>query len=69
MEVLFFLVINIAIAYSIGCLGKKYKIGFGWAFAFSIFLHPIIAIIIVLCSGKKSTTFIEIKKEDNENNR
>lgn len=67
MEALFFLVIRIAIAYGIGSLGKRYKIGFGWAFAFSIF-SPIIAIIIVLCSGKKSTTFIDIKKEDNENN-
>ena len=43
--------------------GSKRKIGFGWAFAFSFFLSPIIGLIIVLCSKKKDVEFIDIDKK------
>ena len=39
---LFFICVVVVLAYGIGCLGRKRKIGFGWAFAISLFLNPLI---------------------------
>lgn len=47
------LIIAIAISYGIGCLGRKRTIGFGWAFVISLFLSPIIGLIVVFCCKKK----------------
>lgn len=37
----------------IGLLGNKRKIGFSWAFFWSLFLSPILGIIITLISKEK----------------
>jgi len=65
MEQLFILLVAAGLAALIGQLGKKRKIGFGWSFALSLFLSPIIGLIITLCSKKNDVEFIDVKKEDN----
>lgn len=55
MERLFFFIIAIALAFGVGCLGKNRRIGFGWAFAISIF-NVLLGLIVVLCSKKKNAT-------------
>ena len=60
----FILLLMAIISYGIGSIGSKRKIGFGWAFAFSFFLSPIIGLIIVLCSKKKDVEFIDIDKNN-----
>lgn len=64
-EKIFFLVISVALAYGVGCLGKTRKIGFGWAFFLSL-INVILGLIVVLCSKKKSkdVDFINIKNEE-----
>lgn len=61
MERLLFIVIAFAIAFGIGCLGSKRKIGFGLAFGLSL-LNAIIGLIAVLCSKKLDKTEKETKK-------
>ena len=51
MERLFFLIIAVLLAYCVGCLGRKRKIGFGWAFALSL-LNVFIGLVAVLISKK-----------------
>lgn len=51
MDRMFFLVIAIALAYGVGCLGRKRKIGFGWAFGISL-INVIVGLIVVLCSKR-----------------
>lgn len=58
---IFFICVVAALAYGIGCLGRKRKIGFGWAFAISFFINPLIGLIVVLCS-KEKTEFIDMDK-------
>ncbi|MDE5904297.1 hypothetical protein [Duncaniella sp.] len=60
-ESLFFLMISLLLAYGVGCLGRKRKIGFGFAFALSL-LNVVIGLIVVLCS-KKKVEFIDINKD------
>ena len=60
-EMLFFLLISVLLAYGVGCLGRKRKIGFGWAFAFA-FVNVFLGLIIVLCSKKKDTEFVDMDK-------
>ena len=62
-EVILLLVV-VGIATLIGQLGKNRKIGFGWSFALSLFLSPIIGLIITLCSKKNDVEFVDVKKED-----
>ena len=64
-EKIFFLVISVALAYGVGCLGKTRKIGFSWAFFLSL-INVILGLIVVLCSKKKSkdVDFINIKNEE-----
>ena len=59
---LFFICVVVVLAYGIGCLGRKRKIGFGWAFAISLFLNPLIGLIVVLCS-KEKIEFIDVDKK------
>lgn len=63
-EAFFFFIVNIILAYGIGCLGKKRTIGFGWAFFLSL-INLIFGLIVVLCSKKKKNDidFVDIKKE------
>lgn len=65
MEGLFILLVVTGLAALIGQLGKKRKIGFGWSFALSLFLSPLIGLIITLCSKKNDVDFIDVKKEEN----
>lgn len=48
----------------VGQLGKSRKIGFGWSFALSLFLSPIIGLIITLCSKKNDVEFVDVQKEE-----
>lgn len=59
-EMFFILILNILISLGIGYLGSNRKIGFGWAFAFSLVLGFLIGLIIVLCSKKKDTDFVDM---------
>lgn len=62
MERLVLIIIAVALAYGVGCLGRNRRIGFGWAFAISLF-NVILGLIVVLCSKKKdSVDFIEADK-------
>jgi hypothetical protein len=54
----------IIFAILVGLLGKKRKIGFGWSFALSIFLSPLIGLIITLFSKKKDVEFVEAKTDE-----
>ena len=50
----------------IGTIGRNRKIGFGWSFVVSLFLSPIIGLIIVLCSKKNSDReYIDVEKKGN----
>lgn len=62
-ERLFFLVIALALAYGVGCLGRTRKIGFWPAFFISC-LNVIIGLIVVLCSKKLDKTESNNKLED-----
>lgn len=57
MGTLVLLIISVGLAYGVGCMGRKRKIGFGLAFFLSL-LNLIIGLIAVLCSKK-----IEKKEE------
>ena len=62
MERLVLIIIAVALAYGVGCLGRNRRIGFGWACAISL-LNVILGLIVVLCSKKKdSVDFIEADK-------
>ncbi|MBQ9884309.1 MAG: hypothetical protein IJM43_07650 [Bacteroidaceae bacterium] len=63
LQFLFLLFIRLLLAYGIGCMGEKRKIGFGWAFGLS-FLSPVIGLVIVLLSKKNNKVeFIDINKK------
>ena len=51
MERAFFLIIAVSLAYGVGCMGRKRRIGFGWAFGLSL-LNIFIGLIAVLISKK-----------------
>jgi hypothetical protein len=67
MEQFVILLVAVGLAALVGQLGKKRKIGFGWSFALSIFLSPIIGLIITLFSKKKDVDFVDVSKEETEN--
>lgn len=51
METIVLLVIAVSLAYGVGCLGSKRKIGFGMAFVISLF-NVFVGLIAVLCSKR-----------------
>ena len=51
MERAFFLIIAVSLAYGVGCMGRKRRIGFVWAFGLSL-LNIFIGLIAVLISKK-----------------
>ena len=57
MEKIFLLIIAVGLAYGVGCLGKKRKIGFWLTFIIAL-INVIIGLIAVMCSKK-----IENKEE------
>ncbi|MBQ1198981.1 MAG: hypothetical protein IIX46_02225 [Bacteroidaceae bacterium] len=63
MDRLFFFIIAISLAYGVGCLGRKRRIGFGWAFAISLF-NVVLGLIVVLCSKRiDNVDFIDANKK------
>ena len=62
METIILLAIAVSLAYGVGCMGRKRKIGFGLAFAISLF-NVVIGLIAVLCS-KKVENVESNEKED-----
>ena len=61
-EGLFFLIIALALAFGVGCIGSKRKIGFWPAFLISI-LNVVIGLIVVLCSKKLDDNELNKKME------
>ena len=59
LEALFFLAVSVGLAYGVGCLGRKRKIGFGWAFTLSL-INLFLGLIITLCSKKKDVEFVDM---------
>ncbi len=51
METIVLLVVAVSLAYGVGCMGRKRKIGFGLAFVISLF-NVVLGLIAVLCSKK-----------------
>ena len=51
MKRAFFLIIAVSLANGEGCMGRKRRIGFGWAFGLSL-LNVFIGLIAVLISKK-----------------
>lgn len=62
MERLILLVIALSLAFGVGYMGSKRKIGFGLAFVISLF-NVVIGLIAVLCSKKLENAEPEIKEE------
>ncbi|MFC2455692.1 MAG: hypothetical protein ACFNUM_07495 [Segatella salivae] len=63
MEKLFFFVISLALAYGVGCMGRKRRIGFGLAFFLAI-LNVFVGLIAVLLSKKKDDVeFVDMDKK------
>lgn len=67
MEKMFFFIIAVALAYGVGCMGRKRKIGFGWAFFLSL-INIFLGLIVVLCSKKKDKDilFVDIREKKEE---
>lgn len=65
MEQLIVVLILIGLAALVGQVGKNRTIGFGWSFALSLLLSPILGLIITLFSKKKDVEFIDIPKDEN----
>ena len=62
MAIILVLIIDALVA----LLGSNRKIGYGWSLFACLFLSPIIGLIIILCSDKNETEFIEIKEMEEE---
>ncbi|MDR1347504.1 MAG: hypothetical protein LBJ63_03610 [Prevotellaceae bacterium] len=58
------IVLALIISFVIPLLGVNRRIGYGWGLFFCLFLSPIIGLIIILCSKKKSPEFIDINKKE-----
>jgi phosphate/sulfate permease len=66
MEQFVILLVGVGLAALVGQLGKKREIGFGWSFALSLFLSPIIGLIITLFSKKKDVDFVDVSKDETD---
>ncbi|MHB1106374.1 MAG: hypothetical protein ACYCZ2_08420 [Lutibacter sp.] len=64
MEQVILLIVGVGLAALVGQLGKNRKIGFGWSFALSLFLSPIIGLIITLFSKKIDVEFVDADKSN-----
>jgi hypothetical protein len=58
------ILISILFSCIIPLLGINRRIGYGWGLFFCLFLSPVIGLIIILCSKKKSPEFIDINKKE-----
>lgn len=57
MNVIYFIG-TLIVSALVALLGRNRKIGYGWSFFFCFFLSPLIGLIIILCSKRKKTEFI-----------
>lgn len=64
MEQMFLLLFQIALSVLVGLLGRNRKIGFGLSFVLSLFLSPLIGLIITLFSKKNDVEFVDVQSED-----
>ena len=64
MEKGFLFIIAITLAYGVGFMGSKRKIGFGWAFVISL-LNVVIGLMVFLCSRKLTPEELENKEKMN----
>lgn len=60
MELMFL----IALSVLVGLLGRNRKIGFGLSFVLSLFLSPLIGLVITLFSKKNDVEFVDVQSED-----
>jgi len=61
-------ILQIIISALVALIGKDRKIGYLWGFLLCLFLSPIIGLIIILCSKKKSAVdFVEVNKNEEIN--
>ncbi|MBO6118161.1 MAG: hypothetical protein J6P44_06435 [Bacteroidales bacterium] len=44
-------------------IGKNRKIGYGWSLVICLFLSPLIGLIVMLCSKKKGTEYVDMSKK------
>lgn len=58
-------IIAIALAFGVGIMGSKRKIGFSWAFVISL-LNVVIGLIVVLCSKRLTPEELAEKERSNE---
>ncbi|MFI3297019.1 MAG: hypothetical protein R3Y59_05260 [bacterium] len=65
MEGFVIFLFGVIIAALVALLGKNREIGYGWSFVLCLFISPIIAIIIILCSKKKDVEFIDMNDKNN----
>ncbi len=65
-RVILIVIIQILCALGIGAMGKNRRIGFGWALVASLFLGPLIGLIITLCSKRNETEFIDVEPKNTE---
>lgn len=64
MEQMFLLLFQIALSVLVGLLGRNRKIGFGLSFVLSLFLSPLIGLVITLFSKKNDVEFVDVQSED-----
>ena len=60
------IVIWIIMCALVAMLGRNRKIGYGWSLFFCVILSPLIGLIIIFCSKKKETEFIDVNKKGGE---
>ena len=65
-EAIIIIIAQVLCSIGIGFIGKKRRIGFGWAFAASLFINPLIGLIITLCSKKNETEFIDVEPKNTD---
>jgi len=65
-EAILIIIAQILCSLGIGAIGKNRRIGFGWAFAASLFLSPLIGLIITLCSKKNGTEFLDVEPKNTD---
>lgn len=53
------LIANAIISALVALLGRNRTLEYCWSFVLCLFLSPIIGLIIILCTKKKKTEFIE----------
>lgn len=53
----------IVVCLLLALIGKDRKIGYGWSFVICLFASPLIGLIVMLCSEKKETDYIDMSNK------